>query len=151
MKKLLVLIILFLAFTSAYAHTQDGMSPEDLMRYYIKVFNDENISALEDVYAFPHVKINNGKLTTVENKNTPVIDYVGLKKTPWKYSKINQLKLLAEGANSALVELDFSRIDKDDKEFLRSTVFYVLTKDKGYWQILSLNSIGYVAGASSNK
>ena len=151
MKKLLALFALCLAFTSAYGHTQDGMSPEDLMRYYIKVFNDENIPALEDVYTFPHVKINNGKLTTVENKNTPVIDYVGLKKTPWKYSKINQIKVLAEGANSALVELDFSRIDKDDKEFLRSTVFYVLTKDKGYWQILNLNSIGYVAGASSNK
>jgi hypothetical protein len=151
MKKLLALFTLCLAFTSAYGHPQDGMSPEDLMRYYIKVFNDENIPALEDVYTFPHVKINNGKLTTVENKNTPVIDYVGLKKTPWKYSKINQIKVLAEGANSALVELDFSRIDKDDKEFLRSTVFYVLTKDKGYWQILSLNSIGYVAGAPSNK
>ena len=151
MKKLLALFTLCLAFTSAYGHPQDGMSPEDLMRYYIKVFNDENIPALEDVYTFPHVKINNGKLTTVENKNTPVIDYVGLKKTPWKYSKINQVKVIAEGANSALVELDFSRIDKDDKEFLRSTVFYVLTKDKGYWQILSLNSIGYVAGASSNK
>jgi len=151
MKKLLALFTLCLAFTSAYGHPQDGMSPEDLMRHYIKVFNDENIPALEDVYTFPHVKINNGKLTTVENKNTPVIDYAGLKKTPWKYSKINQIKVLAEGANSALVELDFSRIDKDDKEFLRSTVFYVLTKDKGYWQILSLNSIGYVAGASSNK
>jgi len=151
MKKLLALFTLCLAFTSAYAHLQDSMSPEDLMRYYVKVFNDENIPALEDFYAFPHVKSNNGKLTTVENKNTPVIDYVGLKKTPWKFSKINQIKVLAEGANSALVELDFSRIDKDDKEFLRSTVFYVLTKDKGYWQILSLNSIGYVAGASSNK
>jgi hypothetical protein len=151
MKKLLALFTLCLALTTAFAHPQDGMTPEDLMRYYVKVFNDENIPALEDVYTFPHVKINNGKLTTVENKNTPVIDYVGLKKTPWKYSKINQIKVLAEGANSALVELDFSRIDKDDKEFLRSTVFYVLTKDKGYWQILSLNSIGYVAGASSNK
>ena len=146
MKKLLAFLTLCLALTTAFAHPQDGMSPEDLMRYYFKVFNEENISALEEVYAFPHIKINNGKLTTVENKNTPVIDYAGLKKTPWKYSKINQVKVLAEGANSALVELDFSRIDKDDKEFLRSTVFYVLTKDKGYWQILSLNSIGYIAG-----
>ena len=127
------------------------MSPEDLMRYYVKVFNEENISALEQVYAFPHVKIINGKLTTVENKDTPVIDYVGLKKTPWKYSKINKIIVLAEGANSAVVEMDFSRYDKDDKEFLRSTGYYVLTKNMGYWQILSLNSIGSVAGATSNK
>jgi hypothetical protein len=115
------------------------------------VFNEENIPALEEVYAFPHVKINNGKLTTVENKDTPVIDYIGLKKTPWKYSKLNQVKVLAEGANSALVELDFSRYDKDDKEFLRSTGFYVLTKDKGYWQIVSLINTGNLAGAVSNK
>ena len=151
MKKLLAFFTLCLAFTSAYAHPQDGMSPEDLMRYYAKVFNEENIPALEEVYAFPHVKINNGKLTNVENKDTPVIDYVGLKKTPWKYSKLNQVKVLAEGANSALVELDFSRYDKDDKEFLRTTGFYVLTKDKGYWQIVSLINTGNLAGAVSNK
>ena len=151
MKKLLALFTLCLAFTSAYAHPQDGMSPEDLMRHYAKVFNEENIPALEEVYTFPHVKINNGKLTTVENKDTPVIDYIGLKKTPWKYSKLNQVKVLAEGANSALVELDFSRYDKDDKEFLRTTGFYVLTKDKGYWQIVSLINTGNLAGAVSNK
>lgn len=151
MKKLLALLTLCLALTTAYAHPQDGMSPEDLVRYYLKVFNEENIPALEEVIAFPHVKINNGKLTNVENKDTPVIDYIGLKKTPWKYSKLNQVKVLAEGANSALVELDFSRYDKDDKEFLRSTGFYVLTKDKGYWQIVSLINTGNLAGATSNK
>ena len=151
MKKISAFFALFIALTTAFAHPQDGMSPEDLMRYYIKVFNDENIPALEDVYAFPHVKLNNGKLTAVENKDTPVIDYVGLKKTPWKYSKLNHVKVLAEGANSALVELDFSRYDKDDKEFLRSTGFYVLTKNKGYWQILSLINTGNLAGATSNK
>ena len=151
MKKILAFFALFIALTTAFAHPQDGMSPEDLVRYYIKVFNDENIPALEEVYAFPHVKVNNGKLTNVENKDTPVIDYIGLKKTPWKYSKLNQVKVLAEGANSALVELDFSRYDKDDKEFLRSTGFYVLTKDKGYWQIVSLINTSNIAGATSNK
>ena len=151
MKKLLALFTLCLAFTSAYAHPQDGMTPEDLMRYYVKVFNEENIPALEEVYAFPHVKLVNGKLIRFDTKETPVIDYVGLKKTPWKYSKINQVKVLTEGANSALCEMDFSRYDKDDKEFLRSTGYYVLTKNMGYWQILSLNSIGSVAGATSNK
>ena len=146
MKKLLAFLTLCLALTTSFAHPQDGMSPEDLMRYYFKVFNEENISALEEVYAFPHVKLVNGKLIRFDTKETPVIDYVGLKKTPWKYSKINQIKILAEGANSALCELDFSRYDKDDKEFLRTTGFYVLTKDKGFWQILSLITMGVVPG-----
>jgi hypothetical protein len=54
--------------------------------------------------------------------------------------------VLAEGANSAMVEMNFSRYNKDDKEFLRSTGYYVLTKNLGYWQILSVNNIGSVAG-----
>ena len=151
MKKLLALLTLCLAFSCAFAHPQDGMSPDELMRYYVKVFNDENISALEQVYHFPHIKIRNGKLTRFDNTDIPVIDYSELKKSGWKYSKINKIIVLAEGANSALVEMDFSRYDKDDKEFLRSTGYYVLTKNMGYWQILSLNSIGSVAGATSNK
>jgi hypothetical protein len=146
MKKLLALLSLGLAFACAFAHPQDGMSPDELMRYYVKVFNDENISALEQVYHFPHVKIRNGKLTRFDNTDIPVIDYSELKKSGWKYSKINQVIVLAEGANSAMVEMDFSRCNKDDKEFLRSTGYYVLTKNMGYWQILSLNSIGSVAG-----
>ena len=146
MKKLLALLSLGLAFACAFAHPQDGMSPDELMRYYVKVFNDENISALEQVYHFPHVKIRNGKLTRFDNTDIPVIDYSELKKSGWKYSKINQVIVLAEGANSALVEMDFSRYNKDDKEFLRSTGYYFLTKNMGYWQILSLNSIGSVAG-----
>jgi len=151
MKKLLALLTLGLAFSCAFAHPQDGMSPDELMRYYVKVFNDENISALEQVYHFPHIKIRNGKLTRFDNTDIPAIDYSELKKSGWKYSKINKIIVLAEGTNSALVEMDFSRYDKDDKEFLRSTGYYVLTKNMGYWQILSLNSISYVGGATCNK
>jgi len=146
MKKLLVTLWLLMSFSYASAHPQDGMSPEDLMRHYLKVFNEENLPALEEVYHYPHVKITNGKLTHIENKNIPVIDFEGLKKSGWKYSKINSIKVLAEGANSALVEMVFSRFDKSDKEFFRSTTFYVLTKNQGYWQIISLSSVGTVAG-----
>jgi len=74
MKKLLALFTLCLAFTSAYAHPQDGMTPEDLMHYFIKVFNDENIPALEEVYHFPHVKIVNGKLFHFDEKDAPIFD-----------------------------------------------------------------------------
>ena len=146
MKQFIVFVTLYLGVTSVFAHPQDGMSPNDLMIYYIKVFNEENISALEDVYHFPHVRIVNGKLIPFPSKDTPVVDFSNLNKTAWKYSKINQVTVIAEGANSALVEMDLSRYDKEDKAFLRSSFFYVLTKDAGYWQILSLNSIGSVAG-----
>lgn len=127
------------------------MSQESLIRYFVKAFNEENMSVIEEVFHFPHVKIVNGKLTRFEIKDVPVIDFAGLKKTPWKYTKINQIKVLEEGSSSSMVWLDYSCYDKVDKEYLRSTTYFVLTKDKGYWQILSLNVIDFVAGAVSNK
>jgi hypothetical protein len=146
MKKLFIIVCLLISSNFAFAHPQDGMSPEQLMFHYVKMFNEENLPALQDIYHTPHVRLISGKLVKFEDKSIPVVDYESLKKTGWKYSKINSVKVLAESANSAMVELDFSRFDKADKEFYRSTGFYVLTKNVGYWQILSLNSIGNVAG-----
>jgi len=146
MKKLFIAVCLLISSNFSFAHPQDGMSPEQLMFHYVKMFNDENLPALQDIFHSPHVRLISGKLVKFEDKSIPVVDYESLKKTGWKYSKINSVKVLAESANSAMVELDFSRFDKADKEFYRSTGFYVLTKNVGYWQFLSLNSIGNVAG-----
>ena len=146
MKKLFIVVCLLISSNFSFAHPQDGMSPEQLMFHYVKMFNEENLPALQDIYHTPHVRLISGKLVKFEDMSIPVVDYENLKKTGWKHSKINSVKVLAESANSAMVELDFSRFDKHDKEFYRSTGFYVLTKNVGYWQILSLNSIGNVAG-----
>ncbi len=149
MKKLLAFVCLSLTFSSALAHPQDGLSPEGLMHYYVKVFNEENLPALQDVYHSPHVKIVSGRLTVVDDKNIPAIDFDALKKTGWKYSKVNAVKLLAEGANAALVELNFSRFDASDREFFRQTGYYHLTKNNGYWQIISLENMGQVPGVKA--
>jgi hypothetical protein len=146
LKKLLIIFGLLISCNFSHAHPQEGMSPEQLMFQYVKMFNEENLPALQDIFHSPHVRLISGKLVKFEDKSIPVVDFESLKKTGWKHSKINSVKVLAESANSAMVELDFSRFDKHDKEFYRSTGFYVLTKNVGYWQILSLNSIGNVAG-----
>ncbi len=146
MKKCFFIVFAVFAFSSAFAHPQDDLSPEGLMHYYVKVVNDENLAALQDVYHFPHVKITGGKLAQIDDKSLPVIDFEGLKKSGWKYSKINQVKVLAEGNNAALVELHFSRFDANDKEFLNQTTFYNLTRNNGYWQIMSIQSMGQLPG-----
>lgn len=135
-----------LSFNNAVAHPQDNMSPEGLMHYYVKLVNEENAAALQDVYHFPHVKITGGKLAQIDDPAIPVIDFDGLKKSGWKYSKINKVKILAEGSNAALVELNFSRFDANDKEFLNQTTFYNLTRNNGFWQIMSIQSMGQLAG-----
>jgi hypothetical protein len=141
MRNLLIVLTLILTALVANAHPQDGLNPEGLLHYYIKVFNEEDTAALEDVYHFPNVKIQSGKLFVQEGKGAPV-DYGALRKSGWKYSKVNSIKTLSEGQNSALLEMDYSRYDANDRDFLRLTGYYVLTKDTGYWQILSFTNIG---------
>lgn len=149
MKKLVLFLFATLSLSSAVAHPQDGLTPDGLMHYYLKVVNEEDLRALQDVYHFPHVKIMSGRLTVVDDASVPVIDFESLKKSGWKYSKINSVKVLAEGSNAAMVELSFSRFDAADKEFLNQTGFYNLTKNNGYWQIMSIQYTGSLAGVKA--
>ena len=149
MKNLFALLVASLLISSASAHPQDNLSPEEFMQYYAKVVNEENLTALQDVYCFPHTKQMSGRLTVVEDKGIPVIDFDSLKKSGWKYSKVNSVKVLAEGDSAALVELNFSRFNAEHKEFLKQNGFYYLTKNAGYWQIMSIIYTGSLAGVKA--
>lgn len=149
MKQFLLGLLISLFMSTASAHPQDNLTPEGLMHYYLQVLNDENLPALQDVYHFPHLKLVAGKLTLIDDRKIPVIDIDGLKKSGWKYSKIKTVKVLSEGDNAALIEMNFSRFDAQDKEILNQTTFYNLTKNNGYWQILSIHSMGSLAGVKT--
>jgi len=149
MKQCLLGLLITLFMSTATAHPQDNLTPEGLMHYYLKVLNEENLPALQGVYHFPHIKLVSGQLVVVDDKTVPVIDIDGLKKSGWKYSKIKTLKVLSQGDNAALIEMNFSRYDSQDREFLNQTTFYNLTKNKGYWQIMSIHSMGALAGVKT--
>jgi len=149
MKQFLLGLLITLFMSTATAHPQDNLTPEGLMHYYLQVLNDENLPALQDVYHFPHLKLVAGKLTLIDDRKIPVIDIDGLKKSGWKYSRIKTIKVLSEGDNAALIEMNFSRFDAQDREILNQTTFYNLTKNNGYWQILSIHSMGSLAGVKT--
>lgn len=149
MKQFLLGLAITLFMSTATAHPQDNLTPEGLMHYYLKVLNEENLPALQDVYHFPHIKLVSGQLMVVEDKNIPVIDIEGLKKSGWKHSAIKTIKVLSQGQNAALIEMNFSRFDAQDKEILNQTTYYNLTKNKGYWQIISIHSMGALAGVKA--
>ena len=149
MKQFLLGLLITLFMSTATAHVQDNLTPEGLMHYYLQVLNDENLPALQDVYHFPHLKLVAGKLTLIDDRKIPVIDIDGLKKSGWKYSRIKTIKVLSEGDNAALIEMNFSRFDAQDREILNQTTYYNLTKNNGYWQILSIHSMGSLAGVKT--
>ena len=70
-----------------------------------------------------------------------MIDYEKFKKTGWAYSKINDIKVISESINTAVVVMDFSRFDKNHKQYLRTMMTYSLSKEKGYWQIINRTSM----------
>lgn len=142
LKYVLLLAVTMLFASRTQAQVREELSPEAFMHYYVKVFNEENLAALQDIYHFPHVQVRLGKLMHFADKSTPAVDYDGLKKRGWKYSKVNHVKVLAEGPNSALTEMNFSRFNAEGMELLNQTSFYYLTRNAGYWQIISLHDLG---------
>ena len=134
MKKSLFALILFIG---GNLFAQSNLSPVEFMKYYVKVFNDENVIEVQKCYHFPYSVIDNGQIIYYDKENVPVIDYDKLKKAGWAYSKINDIKVIFESINTEVVVMDFSRFDKNDAQYLRTTVVYSLSKQKGYWQIIS--------------
>lgn len=135
MKKILFALTLF-TFGNLFA--QSNLSPEEFMKHYSNVFNEENVIEVQNCYHFPYAVIYNGSISYYQNENIPVVDYDKLKKSGWAYSKINDIKIIFESINTAAVVMDFSRFDKNDTQLLRTTIAYSLSKEKGYWQIISM-------------
>ena len=134
MKTILFAVTLFI---SGILFAQSDLSPDEFMKHYVKVFNDQNVIEVQKCYHFPYSIIDNGEIIYYDKENVPVIDYDKLKKAGWAYSKINDIKVIFESLKTAVVVMDFSRFDKNDTQFLRTTISYSLSKEKGFWQIIS--------------
>ena len=142
MKILVSLIISALMSFNTAAESLQDLTPESFMHYYVRIFNEENLPALQSAYYFPHVKIRSGQMVYFEDSNKPAVDFDVIKRTGWRYSRVRQVRVLAENTHSAMVEMQFSRFDAADREILTQTSFYQLTKRSGFWQIISLHDMG---------
>ncbi len=142
MKTLISLIAAALISFNVAAESLQDLTPEEFMHYYVRVFNEENLPALQSVYHFPHVKIRSGQLVHFDDSMKPAVDFAAIKHTGWHYSRIHHVRVLAANTQSAMVEMRFSRFDAANKEILSQTSFYKLTKHSGFWQIISLHDMG---------
>ena len=142
MKKLVSLLMFALVSAGAAAEDPPDLTPEAFMHYYVRIFNDENLPALQRAYHFPHVKIRSGRMMYFEDSSRPAVDFDAIKRTGWHHSRVHHVRVLAENSHSAMVEMHFSRFDAADLEILNQTSFYQLTKHQGHWQIISLHDMG---------
>ena len=132
---LIVMAFLMVATPVFAAPANDEKTPIDLIKRYLELFNAENASEIQNIFDFPNVRMLDGNIEIQANREQPIIDFATLKQSGWRYSKINELKLISEGPKSAMVELGFSRFNQKDVQIFRGKSIYTLTKRNGYWQI----------------
>ena len=68
-------------------------------------------------------------------------NYKNLQKTGWNHSNINELKIISANDSRAFATIDFSRIDKDGKEILRSKTMYTIAKKNDKWGLVLIASL----------
>ena len=104
------------------------------MEFYILNFNNEDILAINKNSDSPFIYIM-GKNTVLEEKYSDAINFNGLKRDGWSYSKINTSKVLYDDDDTSMVQVNFSRLDKDNEIILTGDVTYLLVNKDGNWKL----------------
>ena len=113
------------------------MEPEVFLQYFIEAFNDKNSNILKTVFNEPLLRVTAGRVTSYTSWND-YIDYQKIESTGWARSVINSSSVPFEDNESAVLKMNFSRLDNKDNLIVRSDVTYLLLKVKGAWKIATV-------------
>ncbi len=127
MKKIFFLLNLILL-----GHLSAG--PKEAVKEFFEDFNNEDILAINTNSDSPFIYIM-GKNTVLEEKYTDAINFDGLKKEGWAYSEINKSNLLYDDNDTAMVQVNFSRLNSKDEIILTGDVTYLLVNKDGSWKL----------------
>lgn len=127
MKNLTTLLLILLVPGSLWAQ-----NPEEALYKYFELFNSADKEAINEASDSPFVfLIGNNK--TVSEYYGDSVDFEGLKKQGWAYSKINESELIYSDELSAMVDVNFSRLDKDEEVLSTTNATYLLINKEGKW------------------
>ena len=127
MKKIFFLLNLILL-----GHLSAG--PKEAVKEFFEDFNNEDILAINTNSDSPFIYIM-GKNTVLEEKYSDAINFDGLKKEGWAYSEINKSNLLYDDNDTAMVQVNFSRLNSKDEIILTGDVTYLLVNKDGSWKL----------------
>ncbi len=113
------------------------MEPEVFLQYFIEAFNGKNSNVLKTVFNEPLLRVTAGRITSYTRWND-YIDYQKIESTGWARSVINSSSVPFEDNESAVLKMNFSRLDNKDNLIVRSDVTYLLLKVKGAWKIATV-------------
>ena len=125
-KKFFLLNLILLGHLSA--------GPKEAVKEFFEDFNNEDILAINANSDSPFIYIM-GKNTVLEEKYSNAINFDGLKKEGWAYSEINKSNLLYDDNDTAMVQVNFSRLNSKDEIILTGDVTYLLVNKDGSWKL----------------
>ena len=138
MKRLLLLTAIFLSgcIDVDIELESDGpaINPTETISLYVDNFNNADIKSLNETTESPFFWLR-GIETDVYESYGDSVDFDGLRRSGWSYSKVNSLELIYEDSETSMVNMNFSRYDEDDRVILTSSANYLLMNDDGVWKI----------------
>ena len=126
-KRLTTLLITLLVSGSLWAQ-----NPEEALYKYFELFNSADKDAINEASDSPFVFLIGNNKTVSENYGDSV-DFEGLRKQGWAYSNINKSELIYADELSAMVDINFSRLNDDEKVLSTTDATYLLVNKNGKW------------------
>ena len=127
MKTLITLLLTLLVSGGLWAE-----SPEEALYKYFELFNRADKEAINKASDSPFVFfIGNNK--NVSEYYGDSVDFEGLRKQGWAYSKINESKVLYSDELSAMVDINFSRLSENEEVLSTTDAVYLLVNKEGKW------------------
>ena len=109
-----------------------AQNPEEALYKYFELFNSADKDTINNASDSPFIFFIGTNKTVSENYGDSV-DFEGLRKQGWAYSKINESELLYADELSAMVDINFSRLDKDEEVLSATDATYLLVYKEGSW------------------
>ena len=131
MKKVLFCLVVTLIMTN-YLYACN--TPNELMDNYFNDFSSGDVKKVERNYSFPLMVIQNGNKTIHEEIST-FLNFEEIKKTGWKESIINSVMVIIKKDNSAVTQVNFSRVNNRGDVYLTTDANYILIKEGEDWYI----------------
>ena len=127
MKNLTAILLTFLISGGLWAE-----NPEEAVHKFFELFNSADKAILNEASDSPFIFFIGNSKTVSENYGDSV-DFEGLRNQGWAYSKINESKLIYADAMTAMVDINFSRLNQDKDVLSTTDATYLLVNKKGKW------------------
>ena len=116
-------------------------TPTQFINRAFSYFNQRSNAQLNGLSSRPFF-ITVGTNTRLFDSYGDAINFDEIKKDGWVSTQINQMKLIYEEKQSALISVDFSRMNTSGIEYSTSLGQYLLVRDNSLWKLKGVFFLG---------